>query len=851
MALSLSRFAAMGLMVAAVVAPAAADEAPVLADGTVWNLHFTHRPEPFVDAQGKAAAEHSRAVHESAFPQADWMKPDVDDSDWWRGRLPVHPEHGFRQPRSLALLCARGSFGIEADVADVAPLRLSIAYRGGIVVYLNGREVARRHLPDGELAMDAAAQGYPREAYMNPDDRGRIGPRGEHHDSDEIRRRLGLRIRRLESLTLPAELLQRGRNVLAIEVHRAPSLAGLPDYAGDRALWSKLGLLEVSLTAESLRGIRANVAPPRGLQVWNANPLAPIGEAVDYGDPFAPLRPLRLVAARNGSASGQVVVSSRHGLRGDSGVTGARVQASCSGLKGPGGATIDAGQIRLSFAHRPVRPDWEGGSVEPVGYFDILSPEADAAATVHPVWVTVAAGPHVPAGTYRGSLRIQPGVQDAVEVPVELTVCEAVLPDPRDYRSHAGLLQSPESIAAKYNVEPWSPRHWQLIEASLKLLGQIGNDVVYVTAIRETHLGNEHAMLRFREGRGGQLEPDLSLVERYLTLWKKHVGPPAALVVYVWEPNMYSRGRRADAVDITVVEDGRPVADELPMYGDRGSREPWKAAMDGVYAIANRLGLEPGSVMLGCGADSRPHEKTVEFFTSIAPKARWALFTHGRGDPPVRDGVLTIGSLRVGYYEGPDKPRLRLPLQGRLIGGWDAPLLKAVSLRGMVTAYSPPASYRCAMDAAVADDSRGLARYGLDFWQMQGTADMRGGSSLITRYGTNGTLDINLMRDNPRAIAAAGVDGALPTVRLEMLREGVQETEARIVIEQALARADAEAVLGPDLAGRCRALLAERLAANLLGRDDWAWFASSGWQQRTRALYDLAGQVQGRIKGTP
>jgi hypothetical protein len=64
-----------------------------------------------------------------------------------------------------------------------------------------------------------------------------------------------------------------------------------------------------------------------------------------------------------------------------------------------------------------------------------------------------------------------------------------------------------------------------------------------------------------------------------------------------------------------------------------------------------------------------------------------------------------------------------------------------------------------------------------------------------------------LYKANPVSIAAPGADGAAPTVRFQMLREGVQETEARIAVVQALAGLD------EARRARCRALLDERLVA--------------------------------------
>jgi hypothetical protein len=74
------------------------------------------------------------------------------------------------------------------------------------------------------------------------------------------------------------------------------------------------------------------------------------------------------------------------------------------------------------------------------------------------------------------------------------------------------------------------------------------------------------------------------------------------------------------------------------------------------------------------------------------------------------------------------------------------------------------------------------------------------------------------------------------------MREGLQECEARIFIEEAFLSAENRAKCGADLVKRCEAALAARPrhGAGALGA---VQFIGSGRKERTRLLYDLAGQV--------
>jgi hypothetical protein len=78
-----------------------------------------------------------------------------------------------------------------------------------------------------------------------------------------------------------------------------------------------------------------------------------------------------------------------------------------------------------------------------------------------------------------------------------------------------------------------------------------------------------------------------------------------------------------------------------------------------------------------------------------------------------------------------------------------------------------------------------------------------------------------------------------------MIRDGLQECEARIFIEAALFDAAARAKLGSGLEKRCRSLLRLRrsMAHQAAGVMGAIIFLGSGRQDRVRELYQLAGEV--------
>jgi hypothetical protein len=99
-------------------------------------------------------------------------------------------------------------------------------------------------------------------------------------------------------------------------------------------------------------------------------------------------------------------------------------------------------------------------------------------------------------------------------------------------------------------------------------------------------------------------------------------------------------------------------------------------------------------------------------------------------------------------------------------------------------------------------------------------------------------------------ILAPGPEGAVATVRFEMLRESVQECEARIFIEKALTDKAMTAKLGDALAKKAQEALDDRVVQLRTAFVDkatakgWDWFAAeSGWQERSARLYAAAGEV--------
>jgi hypothetical protein len=258
----------------------------------------------------------------SILPPVGWANLAMDDGAWPRFRLPqpvLFAESANNQMLNLggevndtALILARTRFEVK-DPARVKACRLSLSYWGGVVVYVNGQEVARGSLAGQPADWGDPAEDYPEEVFLAP------GGKPLRSDDEKNADRLGKRNRRLTDVTIPAAALRPGVNVIALEAHPAPinakilSREVIHGHLIEGVAWPTVGLLSARLTVSP-----AGVAkPPRpdGVQVWNA-PTSDKVSVFDFGNPLDPLQPLVIRAARNTVFSSRLMVGSDQPIRG-------------------------------------------------------------------------------------------------------------------------------------------------------------------------------------------------------------------------------------------------------------------------------------------------------------------------------------------------------------------------------------------------------------------------------------------------------------------------------------------------------------------------------------------------------
>ncbi len=833
--------------------------AAILHSGSFWRFHVTlRRPTVAGDAPAVLPVQVPYRSYpglellETEPPPAEWARPGFDDSTWPRGvadeKSPLSLSRVVFSPcveYSAGELCLRGKFG----VSDPAELSLSLAYRGGVVVYVNGVEVARQHLPEGKLEASTPGAAYPPEAFVDAQGKPLPGP---YHAGKRIKEgerglaeRLAARERRLGPLAIPAKLLRKGVNVLAIELHRS-------DYHPSALLWFRephqgrdCGWVPVGISGVRLTGSGAvpNTARPKGLQVWpqDVNDRACVD---DYGDPCEPPRAISLVGCRNGVFSGQVVVASTEAIK------GLRVEA--SDLVGEGGRKIAAGHVSVRFpllnGQAYQQPDWFDGlravalggtGFQPVGGGATGKMPVPP---IQPIWLTVRVPREAAAGDYSGTATIAVEGVKPVSILVRLRVADWALPDPKDFRTYVGVYQSPTSLALRYRVPEWSEEHWKYMEMSFELLGQLGNKMVNIPISDRTQFGNDEGMVYWVRKADGTFGYDFSVFDRYIALVKKHLVVPDFVALQVWHSGGWETRKADQENTVTVIEpDGKRGHMPVPPFGTEESKRFWKPVLDAIRERLAKVGMDK-AMCLGILSDGTAPPAVFKAFDEIMPGgAGWTrgCHTHTRATEPYR---ADKGGGRVVCHEFCYGMAMADPAKG-LPPVWKQRTWPGVAfIRHNFDDTLSLLKYRTLAERSLYCGTRGFGRMGLDYWYVVKRPDGKY-DRIFNRWPHSSCAqrEPNLYR-----LADSAPDGPAPTVRFEQVREGIQEAEAMIAVAEALGEhADR---LGPELAAECRQLLIDRLnycrrtCPEAYGRIGFRT-NHTGWQTLAERLFAAAAKV--------
>jgi hypothetical protein len=483
-------------------------------------------------------------------------------------------------------------------------------------------------------------------------------------------------------------------------------------------------------------------------------------------------------------------------------------------------------------------------------------------------------------GKYTAKLTIAAQGEKSLDVPVELEVSGWLVPKPSEFHTVVDLIQSPESVALQYDVPLYSDKHFQLLEKSLERAGHVGSWTVHIPLICHTNLGNEQSMVRWVKKADGTYKYDFSVMDRYLDLAEKHMGKPRIVMVVVWDIFLGAisvqypgKDRTADDdVPVSMLDEatGKVTVGTVGKYDEKGKAQ-WKALTSEMMEHMKKRGLDK-SVILGFAYDVCPSEEKANFWLDVLPGVAWGRYGHFAypnfgHKAPVKIDFFAYCGCAVGCW-GTE------PMYG-----WKQPAKVTAFVRlgtGRGDDRDPSISIpwnlvRLFGELNIQGQQRGFGRIGLDYWPVAKNAK---GEKMVTiegRYLQSGWKQIDMML---LGLVPPGPDGAMASGKLEMMREGLQETEARIFLESVLTDPVQAKKLPAPLAakaqevlnGRLRALkpdVEQQTTAGFLNNprpllDGFGFnglytplfsaifqqqYMASGWQERSGKLFDVAGEV--------
>lgn len=822
-------------------------------------------------------------------PPADWMKPRFDDGDWLHQRNTYATDYG--KEMSIRQACFRAWFKMEK--LEEANLSLDLVYRGGVRVFLNGQEINRAHLPEGDIHANTPAETYPISAYcrteeeLSDEERQRYkkakpksggschslryrylpGPWEETvaqlrkkpgYPSEKAWKRLNKeRNRVLKKLLLPRKLLKKGSNLLAIAVHRSDlhPIAGGIYHGGIR--WPHARLISMQLKSSKTSTV-SGLQRPKGMQVWVRDPGARTYNT-DYLEPGAPVGTIRLVGGRGGTYSSQVSVGS------DSKLSKVRLQAGGLAMR-KGKGIIRAENVRIypMIPRKGAEMAWGGtgrngdintrstkenrvaakrsGWKAPYGAYNPRHPKVDYFG--HIGWSALSKAPtelDLPAGTSRSfwlSLNIPPAAQAGIYQGAVKVSAEGQEPVsiPIELEVTAWRLPDPQSFNTAVVAEQ-SPygvaKHYQVPLWSDQHFELMEGSFYHLSRLGNRWL-NIPVILNTEYGNG----------EDTMISWTRRADGSLAFDYSILDRYLNLAVKywgKPKIVHFAVMHGPDSNTSEV-IVKDAKTAKKTKVQLSGL-GVSEQLRVEYW------GAFARSlceHMRKRGLETSMCWGYAWDSEADPGLKPLLKRFAPAVHWARGGHFFLPDK-YYRItstiyagPAKGFRDRGWrrtDAINLinprtynKIINIMGDY----PPFMVRVWPDRTLAGGHQGIGRMGADY----GTA-----------YGDH--FRAKAVAGPPgfsiRNLYYFGKTGAETSARAEALLEGIQETEARIFLEMAAEYGLIEDRVKLEIENTLKQQI-QATAFYPVGHANYDLAAiSQGWKERSRRLYRLAGKVSGEV----
>jgi YD repeat-containing protein len=434
----------------------------------------------------------------------------------------------------------------------------------------------------------------------------------------------------------------------------------------------------------------------------------------------------------------------------------AQVRFSTMALQDGRGDSLPADCVRPRFvryvlAEGRLQPD----ALDTIGRLD-LSPRS-----VRPIWVSINVPASARPGEYSGTLTVQ--AEGGTVLPFRMTVevLPPVLPPPRDWSFHLDLWQNPWAVARYHGVEPWSPQHWAVLEATTKLLADAGQKCITTTLIDEPWGKQTYdpygSMIEWVHARDGSWRFDYTMFDKFVEFGQRFgiTGQISCYSMVPWGNQFQYLDEASGDYQLLKAEPGTPAyeAHWAPFLADFTSHLKAKGWLSRTAIAMDERSLEPMQKVRTFLKKTAPELK-IAFAGSYHPALSrdaqddFCYSIHSPQTPELIEQVTRLMPATFYVCCGPDRPN--------------------------TFTFSPPAQSTWMGWHAAALGYTGFLRWAFDSW----TADP--------------LYDTNHVRW-PAGDCFLAYPGGRSSIRFERLREGIADFEKIRLLRTAIESSSDEA----------------------------------------------------------
>jgi hypothetical protein len=481
---------------------------------------------------------------------------------------------------------------------------------------------------------------------------------------------------------------------------------------------------------------------------------------------LSPVREWQGTAWKGERVSAQLVLWTRDPVSG--------VECSFSDFVSEQGQMLSGELARARFVRYVLTDEFADGCGrrKPEDYPVYLYPDALDNATVfdlegkstRPVWITLQVPTYAEPGVYDATLTLNARGEDTQDFRFRLEVLPQTLPPPAEWEFHLDLWQHPWSIAYTYQVEPWSPEHWEIMRPYARMLADAGQKVI-TTAVIEKPWGTQteygfESMVKWTKRSDGTWTYDYTVFDNYVQ-FMIDMGVDRQISCYSlipWTNQLIFYNETIAANDTVEIQAGSPAFVEM-----------WTPFLKDFRIHLEQKGWHKITVFAMDERDGESMQKMLGMMRETAP-----------------DFGIGLADSHEAYRQFPEQVRdLSVSYTNVMIDPEDLAYRKS---RGYPTTYyvccvdefpntftfSPPVDAVYLGWYAMAAGYDGLLRWSFTSWVKDPLRDSR-------------------FRSWPAGDTYMVYPGARSSIRYERMVEGIQDTEKIRILRKAFERENTEA----------------------------------------------------------